>query len=812
MNTFQILYLDSDFFIAKQVKMRLEWKGYHVVIANSEQKLLTEQYSQHCYDLLIIDFHTPKPNAFCLLSTLKAQNMSLPSIIVNTKKDLQLITKSMHLGCLDYVIKDTFIQDFVEQLSFSIAQAIAKLQINKVTPAKNNYLPRKPLNSPQPSQTSYWEYILNEETVQWLPNKNSTKKSIPYKDFIANVHIDDVAEVRTQNNICLFAHIPVEYSFRYLADNGQFTQYQVEIKAEVDDNAIVKRLYGHFQSDRATHKNDQNIQLKLSYLDHTDDGVFITNAENNFISVNEAFSHITGHSQQDILSKKSHILNTEQFDSNFFSSVSHILKSKNFWQGEISIRHHNGDAIPVWQSTYCLTNVAGNIEQCISVLRDIRQQKAAEESIKLQANYDPLTQLPNRTLFADRLSSAIKQTRRNNKKLALMLLDLNKFKWINDNLGHHIGDILLQETAKKLLSVVRTSDTVARLGGDEFCVIIPDLEKTTDAELISRNIFNSFKTPLLLEQQEIFISGSIGISIFPDDGEAMETLQRNADSAMYIAKKSGDNSYYYYTQALQEKTEKRLKLIASMQSAMLNREFTLHYQPIIDLQTNKVASAETLLRWEHPELGFIPLSDFIPVAEESGLIHEIGNWVIKEIASNMQRWSKLGLPPIHISLNQSVAQYSLSECHVEWLEILKNKKISPHNITFEIPEKIFIGEHHSHLDSIEKLKKQGIQFSLDSFGTGYSSLSYLKKFPVDVIKIDRSYIHSMLNDPTHAILVETIIILANKLGIKVVATGVENQQQLDLLDQQCRYVQGYFFSKPLPRKDFEKFIKTTNIA
>lgn len=813
MTPFQILYLDNDDFIAKQVKMRLEWKGYHVDVANSEQKLLTNLYSQQRYDLLIIDFHTPDSNAFSLLNNLKIQNISLPSIIVNTEKDLQLISKAMHLGCLDYVIKDTFIQNFVAQLSYSIFQTIAKLQINKVKPQIKTHLPEIILNAPHPKQSSYWEYILGEETVQWLPSNNSIKQTLSYKEFIAKIHVDDVTEVKTQNNICLFAHIPVEYSFRYLTDNGQFTKYEVKIKADVDNNATVKRLYGHFKTDIAPQQEiEQNVQLKLSFFEHTEDGIFITNADNRIISVNPPFSQITGHSEAEIINKKSNILNTEQFDKNLSKTIATILKDRHFWQGEVSIYHQKGHIIPAWQSIYCLTDATGRIEQSISILRDISQQKATEESIKFQANYDPLTQLPNRTLFIDRLSSAIKQTQRNKKKLALMLLDLNKFKWINDKLGHHVGDILLQETAKKLLSVVRTSDTVARLGGDEFCIIIPELENATDAELISRNIFNAFKSPLLIEQQEIFISGSIGISIFPDDGEDIDTLQRNADSAMYIAKSSGDNSYYYYTQALQDKTEKRLKLIAEMQSAILNQEFTLHYQPIIDLHTNKIESAETLLRWNHPELGFIPLTDFIPVAEESGLIHEIGNWVIKEIASNMQHWSSLGLPPVHISLNQSVAQYSLSECHVEWLEILKNKKISPHNITFEIPEKIFLGEQNSHINSIEKLKHQGIQFSLDSFGTGYSSLSYLKKFPVDVIKIDRSYIHSMLNDSTHAILVETIIILANKLGIKVVATGVENQQQLDLLDNQCRYAQGYLFSKPLPRKEFEKLIITTNSA
>jgi len=806
MGSFHILYLDSDNYIASQVKMRLEWKGYQVVTASSEQELLTKRVQQQPYDLLIIDFFTPALNAFSFLGYLKGQNIAPPTIIVNTENDPQLMSKAIHLGCIDYVIKDPLIQNFIEQLSLSIFQSITKIQFKK-TEKKNKPSRIQSLNKNKVDSTSNWEYVLSKETVQWFPAFNSRKQTISYNEFTSKIHLDDIAHVKTQNNICLFSKTPVEYSFRYLSDSNLVTTFHASIKADSNHFGVVKRLYGSLKASCSQQLSDQNLRLKLSFLEHTEDGIFITDANKKIISINDAFTSISGYSEHITLTKPSSFINTEQFDTQFFNHVAKTLKNKHFWQGEISIRHQKGHSIPIWQSIYILKDNTGNIYQTISVLRDITKQKEAEDSIKLQANFDPLTQLPNRTLFSDRLNNALHQSKRNQKKIALMLLDLNKFKWVNDNLGHHVGDILLQETAKKLLSAVRSSDTVARLGGDEFCIILPELEKTTDAELIARKIFNSFKKPLLIEQKEIFISGSIGISIFPDDGENIELLQKNADSAMYIAKKNGDNSFYYYTQALQEKTEKRLQLITDMQSAILNQEFTLHYQPIIDLHTNKVSSAETLLRWNHPKLGFIPLMDFIPVAEECGLIHEIGNWVVQEIANNMQRWSKLGLPPLHISLNQSVAQYSQPECHVEWLEILKSKKISPHNITFEIPEKIFIEEQNSHLNSIEKLKQQGIQFSLDSFGTGYSSLSYLKKFHVDVIKIDRSYIHKMIDDPTHAILVETIIILAKKLNIKVVATGVENQEQLNLLDKQCSYAQGYFFSKPLAINEFEAFIK-----
>ncbi len=800
MDTFNILYLDSNKFIASQVKKQLKYKGYCIDTANTEQQIFTVKSHQY-YDLLIVDFLTPTLNAFSFLGDLKTKNIALPTIIVNSEKDSQLITKAMHLGCIDYVIKSSSINSFINQLNFSIFQSIVSIQNDS----------ERPVFAPTSQNTSKiinWQYILAKEQVNFFSTPN---KTISYQEFISNIHLDDIAQVKTKNNICLFSHKPVEYNFRYLSDNKETITYHASIKADVNNEGIVKRLYGFFQPDNSTQAVDPNLRLKLSFLEHTKKAVFITDEKRNIISINDAFTNITGYSEQDALSKKSDILNTSYFNTSYFKNVATILKNKSYWEGEVLVRHKKGHPIPVCESIYVLTDNTGKISQSISVLRDISQQKAIEKSIKSQANYDALTHLPNRTLFRDRLKHTLNRAKRSNKKLALLLLDLNKFKWVNDNLGHHVGDILLQETSKKLLTATRKSDTVARLGGDEFCIILPELDKITDAELIVRKIFNLFKKPIIIDQQEVYISGSIGISIFPDDGTEIDTLQKNADSAMYIAKSlTGNNSFYYYTPALQQETEKRLKLIADMHSALQNHEFSLHFQPIIDLNNGKVSSAETLLRWNHPKAGYIPLSLFIPIAEECGLIREIGNWVINEVSNNMQRWSALGLDPIQISLNQSVAQYNLPECHLEWIEILNKKQVPTNHITFEVSEKIFLDEQQSQLKSIEKLKQAGIQISLDSFGTGYSSLNYLKKIPVDAIKIDRSYIHNMVSDPTYSILVDTIVILANKLGIKVIATGIETKEQLDLLHPHCQYAQGYYFSKPLPPKEFESFVKQRN--
>lgn len=803
MNNFHILYLDNDNFLANQVKRQLEWQSYQVTIADNEQTLLTK-IRQQDYHLLIIDLLTPSPNAFSLLEYLTKQNIMLPTIMVANEMHNYQVNKAMYFGCINYLLKTPLFQNFFEQISLCI------FQVREQQHATQARQPVNIVHQCTATNMATWEYCPLQELVQWSPDQKREQLIVSYDEFTAKIHLEDLAQVKTQNNICLFSHKPVEYSFRYLSDDKEIITYQIRIQAEVDITGSVNRLYGNIQKLSTEQHSDNNLHLKLSFLDNTADGLFITNSHNQIISVNKAFTSISGYSEQEIIKQNTDILNAANFNSDFFKKVIEKLKSDGFWQGEVLIRHRDGHIVPIWQSSYILKDAMGNIAQSISVLRDISHQKAQQESVQFQANYDLLTELPNRTLFLDRLKSALKLTKRNNTKLALMLLDLNKFKWVNDTLGHHAGDILLQETAKKLQAAVRNTDTVARLGGDEFSIIIPDLEKTTDAELIVSKIFNAFKQAILIDQQEVFISGSIGITIFPDDGNDIDSLQKNADSAMYIAKKNGQNSYYYYTHALQRETENRLKLINDMRLAMQKQEFTLHYQPIIDLLTNEVVGAEALLRWSHEQEGYIPLNDFIPVAEESGLIREIGSWVINEVADNIQRWTNLGLPALHISLNQSIAQYSLSDCHVEWLDILKNKKIPARSITFEISETLFFGQKDNHLKSIEQLKQAGIQVSLDGFGTGCSSLNYLKKYPIDTLKIDRSYIHSMVGDPTNAILVETIIILANKLGIKVIATGVENEEQLALLNQECHYAQGYYFSKPLPFNEFKKYIETQN--
>jgi two-component system CheB/CheR fusion protein len=599
----------------------------------------------------------------------------------------------------------------------------------------------------------------------------------------------------------------VDYVIKDKANVNYFEQLQTRVFQALDPQTIYNLKA---RTDNLMHQHlteDINTTLASTYLQTTSDAVFITDEQHRIISINPAFSQICGYTKNQIIGKKASLLNVGLDKKTLSNTLFRALKQDNFWQGELLIRHDKGTVIPVWQSTSASKDDAGRITQTISLFRDISQQKEDVAAITYQANYDDLTRLPNRNLFIDRLSIAIKHAQRNKNRVALMLLDLDKFKWINDNLGHHAGDILLQSTAKKLTASVRDSDTIARLGGDEFTIILPELEKGNEAEIIAQKIFQAFSIPITIDEREVSISGSIGIAVYPDDGTDIEALQKSADKAMYSAKTARPNSYRYYTKVMQQKTEKRLNLISSLRQAIENREFTILYQPIIDINSKTIISAEALLRWENPSSGLIAPDDFIPLAEESGLIRPLGNWVLAEVAKNMRRWLTSGLKPINICLNKSAAQFSKENCATEWLEILKAFQIPPERITIEISENTFINHVESYTKIITILQAQGIKISLDCFGTGYSSLTYLNKHPVDMLKIDRSFIHDCVENTQHAFLIETITTLANKMGITVIATGVENKHQLEQLKQHCQYVQGFFFCKPLPLKKFELFLE-----
>jgi diguanylate cyclase (GGDEF)-like protein len=445
------------------------------------------------------------------------------------------------------------------------------------------------------------------------------------------------------------------------------------------------------------------------------------------------------------------------------------------------------------------------------VSQDITEKKRSEEMIWQQANFDPLTGLPNRRMFQDRLEHEIKKSHRDESPLALMFIDLDKFKEVNDTMGHDKGDILLTEAAQRIAGCVRESDTVARLGGDEFTVILSEIDDTKNIERIAQAIINALVAPFQLGEETAFVSASIGITLFPNDAANLEMLMSNADQAMYASKSAGRNRFSYFTHSLQEAALNRMHLINDLRGALSGDQFRLHYHPIVELSSGNICKAEALIRWEHPTRGLISPADFIFLAEESGMIAEIGDWVFKEAVREVHLLRTTYHPEFQISVNKSPIQFRNDDRYFqEWLPHLQKLGLPGNCITIEITEGLLLDATVGVQTKLLDLRDAGIQVALDDFGTGYSSLSYLKKFDIDYIKIDRSFVRNLTATSDDMALCEAIIVMAHKLGLKVIAEGIETTTQRHLLAAAgCDFGQGHLFAHPLPSHEFEALLKAS---
>ncbi|MBU3021651.1 EAL domain-containing protein [Aestuariibacter sp. A3R04] len=449
------------------------------------------------------------------------------------------------------------------------------------------------------------------------------------------------------------------------------------------------------------------------------------------------------------------------------------------------------------------------IEQFAHIASIAIERERANQLIWRQANFDVLTGLPNRNLMEDHLNLALKAAQREKTKVAVLFLDLDNFKDVNDSLGHDTGDVLLVECAQRIENALRKEDTVSRLGGDEFVVVLGGLSDVILLEKVVQKLMRNVSEPYTLNQQIVHTSTSVGITLYPDDGEDITSLLKNADQAMYGAKAQGKNSYQFYTKSMQDAAMKRIVLLNDIREALKNEQFFLEYQPIVHLRTNTVTKAEALIRWQHPEKGLIRPDEFIPLAEESGLIFDISNWVFEQVCDDAIQWRRDLCPTLQLSINTSPSHYfSANPDIMDWLTVLLGKGLSSDAVLLEITENLFMEANFSVAKKLFQFRQAGVGIALDDFGTGYSSISFLKKYPTDFIKIDRSFVKSMTEVSNDKVLCEAIIVMAKKLGIKVVAEGIETEEQLTILNNMgCDYGQGYFLSKPLNKSNFGEILQ-----
>jgi diguanylate cyclase (GGDEF)-like protein/PAS domain S-box-containing protein len=538
------------------------------------------------------------------------------------------------------------------------------------------------------------------------------------------------------------------------------------------------------------------------------EGMMITDPDGNIVRVNKAFTEITQFSAEEVIGKNPKILRSGRHDQNFYQEMWTKIRAEGSWRGEIWNRRKSGEVFPEWLTITAVRNAQGDITHYVSTLTDITELKQNEERIHHLAFFDPLTHLPNRRLLRDRLEHAMATSLRQNSHGAILFIDLDDFKTLNDNRGHHIGDLLLVAVAGRLRYSVREQDTVARLGGDEFVVVLEGLGEARDdaatyAQRVAEKILVHLNQVYQLEEREYFNTPSIGICLFGDNEVAIEDLLKQADQAMYHAKAAGRNTLRFFDPEMQTLTAQRFALQHEIREALQQNQFQLYYQPQIDAQGN-VKGAEALIRWLHPQRGMVSPMEFIPIAEDSGLIIPLGNWIVEAACQQLVKWAESpATANLNLAINVSARQFQHAAFVEQMLDTLQKTGANPQRLKLELTESMLIDNPQDMIIKMDALKARGIKFSLDDFGTGYSSLSYLKRLPINELKIDKSFVNDILTDPNDAAIARMVIRLAQSMELVVIAEGVETKAQRDWLEQEgCYRYQGYYFGKPMPAEDF----------
>ncbi|WP_020485156.1 sensor domain-containing protein [Methylomonas sp. MK1] len=600
----------------------------------------------------------------------------------------------------------------------------------------------------------------------------------------------------------VFANPGAQHCEIVLEPGGHTTWVTIEAIADSDRQTCLAAIVDI--SERKN--NEQELQLAATVYLAIEEAIMVADTNHKIIAVNPAFTKLTGYSPAEAIGQTTSLLKSSRQDDAFFIEMWKQLNSTGQWHGEIWNQRKNGEEYLARLSISTVYADNGQEIRRVAMASDITEQRRAEELIHQQANIDPLTGLANRRMFLDRLRRAINKSHREHQKLALMFMDLDHFKDINDTLGHDVGDRLLKETTQRLTSCIRDTDTLARPGGDEFTLIMSELHEMNSIDRVAQAMLRTMTAPFQLNNERCYVSVSIGIALYPDDAETMEELLKKADQAMYAAKELGRSRFCYFTPAMQEAAEIRLRLTNDLRHALIDNQIWVAYQPIVDLATGEIKKAEALLRWQHPTRGLVSPSEFIPIAEDSGLITEIGSWVFHQVANQVAKWRVNHHAMFQISINKSPAQFhNNSDKMADWFEHLTRLGLPGGCIAVEITEGLLLDNSSIVADKLTAFKDAGVQTSLDDFGTGYSSLSYLKKYHIDFLKIDQAFVSNLVAHSTDMALCEAIIAMAHILGMKVIAEGVETAEQRDLLIKAgCDYGQGYLFSKAVTAEEFEK--------
>ncbi len=660
----------------------------------------------------------------------------------------------------------------------------------------------------------HWQLDLVHNKLEWsneifrIFEVDPERFAATYEAFVERIHPEDRELVDRSYNDSVTLHRSYEIEHRLLFSDGRIKWVNECGSTRYDPSGRPLMSLGTVQDITERKLADEKLRISAIAFE-TQEGIMVTDAEANIISVNYAFERLTGYCAAEVLGKNPRLLQSGRQDAAYYREMWRSLHENGSWSGETWDKRKDGSLYPKWLTITTVRDPAGEITHYVAIFMDITELKRAQEEVHRLAFYDHLTQLPNRRMLVDRLEHALADSQRSGMHGALMFMDLDNFKILNDTQGHDVGDLLLIEVAERLKKCMRESDTVARLGGDEFVVILRDLDESAvgsalKAEAVAEKIVASLNEPYLLKDFQYQCSVSVGVCLFLGKETRHEELLKRADTAMYQAKHSGRNRVCFFENEMQSAVESRASIENSLRHALAQHELQLYFQMQVD-ESHRIIGAEVLLRWFNPEQGAVSPAQFIPVAEESGLILSIGAWVLETSCRQLAAWAlDDSMAILKLAVNVSARQFSQPDFVAQVEALLAQYRFDPSRLKLELTESLVQADVQDTIAKMERLRTLGITFSMDDFGTGYSSLSYLKSLPLDQIKIDQSFVRDLVVDKSDELIVRTIIDMSNNFGLNVIAEGVEFPEQIEILKRNgCNHFQGYFFGKPVPLREFE---------
>ncbi|MBP6596867.1 MAG: EAL domain-containing protein [Arenimonas sp.] len=667
------------------------------------------------------------------------------------------------------------------------------------------------------SGDEFWDWNIRDNSLYRLGANQllgqGSREELSTDDWRTHsIHPEDLPRVQKLLQEHIVGHSDVfesEHRIRNARSEWVWVRSRGKV-VERDSSGSPLRMAGTARDITIIRRAERERRVALEVLRSMSEAVAVIDLDFRFISVNPAFSRITGYSEEEVIGQNSRLLDSSQHSAEFYRRVRDVLERTGHWAGEMWQKRKDGEEFLGWIEMSEVRDAMGLRSHFVAVVNDITDKKRAEQELRYLANYDTLTGLPNRALLSERLGRAIVRARRQETRVAVLFLDLDRFKDINDSLGHAAGDRLLKAAATRLQATVGASDTVARLGGDEFTVVLEDVESIPAVERMAREILTAFSMPLEVdERHDVSITPSLGISLYPDHALVPTDLLKFADTAMYQAKAEGRNTYQIYNETMDAESRRRATVLASLRKAVDRGEFRLVYQPRMALADGRITGVEALLRWHSAELGEISPVVFIPLAEESGLILQIGDWVLSEALQTLKRWRSHGLNEISIGVNVSVLQLLRGNLPDTLRSLIQDLGVPGNRIELEVTESMVMQNAEQTTHVLNELRKLGVSLAIDDFGTGYSSLVYLKRLPIDTLKIDKEFIGDLTRDPDDEAITATVITMGHSLGLNVIAEGVESEQQLIYLREQgCDEIQGYWLSPPLDAHRCLAFIRS----